>query len=126
MHLDYLLFDATDDEAGACGFDAMASVTPAHLPGLVREIEAVLGWACAAFGPPAAAEDEGDWGFALQAWDAADQPLDIAYDLTCQRVELPHGGNPPGAPNGRVTVTLTLSGSRAFGEAWSEAFPATD
>ena len=45
MELDYLLFDATDEETGSWSFDAMASVAPARLPALLREIEAVLAWA---------------------------------------------------------------------------------
>jgi hypothetical protein len=117
MQLDYLLFDFTDDEAGSCSFDAMASVLPARLPALIDEIEAVLGWAYREFGAPSAAADEGEWGFELQAMGEHEGPLEIAYDFERAGVSIPQG------LGGRVTLALTLSGSHAFGSAFRNAFP---
>lgn len=116
MRLDYLLFDATDEEDGACSFDAMASVPPDRLPALLREVEAVLGWAHRAFGAAGAA---GEWDFALQATDEEDAVVGIRLDPERGRVHLP-------APRGRTTLALTVSGSRAFAEAFREAFPEGD
>ena len=117
--LDYLIFDATDEEGGACSFDAVASVVPSRLPPLIREIEDVLGWATRQFGPPLA-DIEGEWDFALQALADPDVPLEIAYDVQRGRVVLPQ------APAGRVTLALTVTGTAAFGDAFRQAFPDLD
>jgi hypothetical protein len=121
MKLEYLLFDFTDDESGSCSFDAMASVLPAHLPGLLAEVGAVLGWAHRGFGAPAAAPDAGEWDFELQALGADDAPLEIAYEIA--------GGilfSRPPATAGRVTLALAISGSRQFCSALREAFPGSE
>jgi hypothetical protein len=117
MHLDYLLFDASDEENGACSFDAMASVLPDRLPALLREATAVLAWAHGAFGLPATGADEGEWDFALQALEEPDRPLEIRYDAGREQVSLPQ------APRGRVTVSLTVTGSPDFAAAFRKAFP---
>lgn len=120
MHLDYLLFDFSDDDAGACSFDAMACVRVARLPALVREVEAVLAWAHRAFGAPSGAGDEGGWDFELQATLEPDTPLPIAYDAQGARLSLA----PPA--EGRVTLALTLTGPGAFGAALRDTFPEPD
>ena len=116
--LDYLLFDFSDEEGGAGSFDAMASVLPDRLPALICEIETVLRWAHRAFGAPSA--DEGDWDFELQATCAPDAPLNAVYDATSGRLSL--------SPDcdARTTLSLTLSGSHAFCQAFRHAFPAAD
>ena len=116
--LDYLLFDFSDEEGGAGSFDAMASVLPDRLPALICEIETVLRWAHRAFGAPSA--DEGDWDFELQATCAPDAPLNAVYDAACGRLSL--------SPDcdARTTLSLTLSGSHAFCQAFRHAFPAAD
>lgn len=118
MQLQYLLFDASDEEGGACSFDAMASVLPAGLAALVQEVETVLRWAHRAFGTPAAGADEAEWDFDLHAVDENDAPLAISYDDRNAQVSV--------AAPGRVTLTLTVTGSRAFGAAFREAFPDPD
>lgn len=121
MPLDYLLFDASDEEAGHCSFDALASAVPARLPALAGEVEAVLGWALREFGPPAGGADAGGWDFELQAWGGHEEPLEIGFDLSTARVAMasPKSGD-------RVTVALTLSGPAGFGAAFEEAFPPAD
>ena len=117
--LSYLLFDTTDEESGACAFDAMASVLPEHLPALLAEVRAVLAWAAQLFGPPSGDCDEGDaddWAFDLQATDAAGAPLAISWDMQRAQVLL------PAALEGRVTLTLTVSGHSAFADAFRQAF----
>ena len=118
MQLDYLLFDFTDEESGSCSFDALASVLPAQLPPLIHEVEAVLGWASREFGAPwGDGAGDGEWDFALQAIGEQDVALEIGYDVERGRVLMPH------APAGRVTLALTVTGSRAFGAAFRQAFP---
>lgn len=117
--LSYLLFDATDEESGACAFDAMASVLADHLPALLAEVQAVLAWATHQFGPPSIASNEGDaddWAFDLQATDATGALLAIAWDMQGAQALL------PGALEGRLTLTLTVSGHRAFADAFRLAF----
>jgi hypothetical protein len=116
MQLEYLLFEFTDDETGHCSFDALASVLSPRFPALIQEVEGVLGWAYRNFGAPSAAEDDGEWGFELQAVGEHGVPLEITYDLDRARVCMLQ-------PLGRVTLALTVSGSRAFAEAFSDAFP---
>lgn len=120
MPLDYLLFDLTDEEGGSCSFDALASVARDRLPALLHEIEAVLGWACREFGAPAATEDQGEWDFELQAVGEPDIALEISYDAERASVCMPK------VPAGRLTIAVTLSGSRAFGDAFRQAFPDPD
>ena len=120
MQLDYLLFDFTDEESGSCSFDAMASVLPDRLPALIHEIEAVLGWAYREFGAPAAEEDQGEWDYQLQAVGETDVPLEVSYDFERARVSMPPEFR------GRATLTLTISGSSALGEAFRKAFPDPD
>lgn len=117
--LSYLLFDTTDEESGGCAFDAMASVLSDRLPALLAEVHAVLAWATHLFGPPSSAGDgvdTDDWAFDLRAIDEAGAPLDITWDLQRAQVLLP----PTVA--GRLTLTLTVSGHRAFAEAFRQAF----
>ncbi|MBK0392705.1 hypothetical protein [Ramlibacter algicola] len=115
MHLDYLLFDSTDEPGGSCSFDALASVLPARMPALCEEIAAVLGWAHRSFGAPSAFEDADGWDFHLQGSGEHDEPLQMDYDFARNRVVMP-------PPRGRVTIALTVSGSPAFASAFSEAF----
>ena len=119
MTLEYLLFELTDEETGACSFDALASVLADRLPALIHEVEAVLGWACRDFGAPASLEENGDWDFELQAVAEHDVPLDITYDREHAMVSMPR------VP-GRVTLSLTLTGSRAFAAAFTDTFPDSD
>jgi hypothetical protein len=117
MHLTYLLFDATDDDAGACSFDAMAAVAPARLAPLLAEISTVLAWAHGEFGAPSAGGDENGWDYDLQAVDDGSAPLPIRFDGRQAHLA------PPPQLGGRITVTLTVSGPAAFAHAFRQAFP---
>lgn len=121
--LHYLLFDAADDDSGGCSFDALASALPAQWPALQAEVAAVLGWARRGFGAPGGDGengDEGEWRFDLQAFDAHDAALPLAWDATGTEPRLAR------PPTGRITLALTLGGSAAFGDAFRDAFPAED
>ncbi len=118
MQLHYLDFDFSDEESGRGSFDAMASVLPDRLPALLAEIAAVLGWARAAFGPAGAMEDEGAWDHALQGIAEPDTPLEVVFDEGSGAVLL----RPAVTGPKRTTLTLTLSGSPAFCEAFRERF----
>jgi hypothetical protein len=116
MQLDYLIFDPTDEEDGACSFDAMASVLPVRLAALLAEVQAVLAWAHGMFGAPAGSGD-GEWDYELQATSDDGQAWAIAYDAARASVSMPD------APPARLTLALTVTGSRAFADAFRAAFP---
>lgn len=90
MTLQYLLFDASDDGEGTGTWDAMASVQASRLPEVMKEVQAVLAWAEAHSPGPRGPLDDGG------AWDA-DHLVQAEGDWT--------------------TVTLTLTGPWAWGEA---------
>ena len=120
MQLQYLDFDFSDEESGRGSFDAMASVVPARLPALLDEVGAVLRWASETFGAAGTLQDEGEWDYELQGVAEPDTPLEIAYDRSAGAVTLST------APSGssRITLTLTLSGSPGFCEAFRASFGA--
>lgn len=101
MQLHYLDFDFSDEESGRGSFDAMATVAPSRLPAVLAEISAVLDWARDAFGPAGALQDESEWDYELQG---TDEPASAAQS----------------------TLTLTLSGSPAFCEAFRQEFGVAD
>lgn len=117
MQLLYLDFEFSDEASGRGSFDAMASVLPDRLPALLAETAAVLRWARRAFGPPGALEGDGEWDFELQALADPGTPLPVAWDEGGGGIALA-----PAPDGARVTLTLTLSGSRAFCEGLREAF----
>ena len=88
--LQYLIFDASDDGEGTGTWDAMASVRPTELPAVWVEVQAVLAWAEQHSPGPRGPLDEGG------TWDA-DEHQQTDGDWT--------------------TVTLTLTGPWAWGEA---------
>ena len=120
MQLQYLDFDFSDEESGRGSFDAMASVLPARLPALLDEIAAVLRWAGQTFGAAGALQDEGEWDYELQAIAEPDTPLQIAYDESAGALSL----GPAADASSRITLTLTLSGSPGFCEAFRAGFGA--
>lgn len=93
--LHYLIFDASDDGADTGCWEAMASVRAADLPAVLAEMEQVLAAAERHSPGPRGALDEGG------AWDA-EQQVQTDGDWT--------------------TVTLTLTGPWAWGEALVERF----
>lgn len=91
--LKYLIFDASDDGAGNGSWEAMASVRAGDLPALWAEVQAVLAAAEASAPGPRGPLEEGG------AWDA-----DVQQHT-----------------DGRwTTITLTLTGPLAWGEALLE------
>lgn len=115
--MNYLDFDFSDEESGRGSFDAMASVLPDRLPALLAEIADVLQWAMGEFGPAGLEDDESEWGYELQGVAEPDTPLKVVYAEDGGRVTLT-----PQSGQARTTLTLTLSGSPAFCDAFRERF----
>lgn len=90
MQLQYLIFDASDDGEGTGSWEAMASVRAEALPVVMAEVRVVEAAALGdAPGPRGALDDSGVWDLDIQT-------------------------RPDG--DGRVSVTLTLTGPWDWGE----------
>lgn len=96
MALDYLIFDHSEDTEGIGTFEAMASVGPAQLDAVRKEVALVLAWAFEAFPVGHGPLDQG------HAWD---------HDLHEQAES-----------DDLHTLTLLLSGREAFCRAFAERF----
>ena len=90
MHLQFFIFDASDDGEGTGTWEAMASVRESDLPALNAEVQAVLARAMTNEPGPRGPLDE------RGSWDAEEQ-------VTCD--------------GEWTTVTLTLTGPWEWGEA---------
>lgn len=119
MTLQYLDFDYSEDDEGTGTWDAMASVAPGHLPALIGELEQVLAWAHQVFpGRRGPIDEGGDWDFDLQTLREGSVPHQLHYDTSTHRIAVLPGARDPQLH----TVTLSLSGSAAFGVALRERF----
>lgn len=95
--LRYLLFEPSLDTDGVHTFDAIASTSADESSAVMDEVARVLEWAGTHFADQEGPLDEGG------AW---------CHDLQCTQ-----------EAGGWHTVSLSLSGNAAFGEAFSAAFP---
>lgn len=119
MNLNYLDFEFSEDTEGVGLFDAMASVKPQQLASVHDEIAQVLRWAFEAFGDTrGAVEDGADWDFDLQSQQDVTMTESIDFDPASGRVQV--AGQTVGVP--RHTLTLSLSGSPAFCQAFRQVF----
>jgi hypothetical protein len=118
MSLDYLEFDFTDDADGQGTFDAMAAAAPGQLAALEAEMVQVLQWAQREFGAHAPVDDGGAWDYELHGVQEVATALDVRFDAQGARLHL----QPRAAAAPRITLTLTLTGTAAFCEAFRAAF----
>jgi len=119
MTLHYLDFDYSEDEQGNGSFDAMASTAPQHMAAVRAEIARVLDWAHAAFPDMRAPlEEGGEWDYNLEGQQEWTTHEAISYDEVTGKFSSQLG--PAGAP--RHTVTLSISGSAQFCEAFRQRF----
>lgn len=124
MNLQFLEFDRSEDTEGVVCWDALAQPAANHTAALLLEVTQLLGWASrfSAQGP-GPMDDGADWDFDLQVqlhhpnspnstptqahWLAAQQTLDI---------------HPAPGPDDRVELSLSLSGTPGFAQAFREQF----
>jgi hypothetical protein len=119
MTLRYLEFDYSEDTEGVGTFDAMASVGPAQLGALHAEVVRVLNWAVARFGAAHGPIDEGfDWDYDLQSHQEYVIHERLLFDPRSGQLCL-HPAH-PGVP--RHAVSLSITGSPAFGAALRQSF----
>jgi hypothetical protein len=123
MTLSYLVFDFSEDTEGFGTFDAMASTSPAQVNAVRSEIAQVLDWAHAAFPGMRGALGEGsEWDYDLQGMQEVTSVETLEYDERQRNFRVKVG--PAGVP--RHTVTLSVSGSQAFCDAFRERFGESD
>jgi hypothetical protein len=119
MPLNYLDFDYSEDVQGIGTFDAMASTSVQHVGSVREEIAQVLDWAHAAFpGLRAPLDEGGEWDYNLEGQQEWTAPEDIDYDEVTR--QFTSQLSPPGEP--RYTVSLSISGSQQFCEAFRQRF----
>lgn len=119
MGLRYLSFDYAEGSDGTGTLEAAASTWPEQVAAVHAEVVRVLEWAHAEFpgrrGPP---EEGFDWDYDLHGLRELTAPEALHYDEAARRVTVQAG--PTG--KARHTLTLSLSGSAQFCEAFLEAF----
>lgn len=117
--LHYLDFEYSEDQQGVGTFEAMASTQAAQAVRVHQEIAQVLHWAHTAFvGMRAPLDDGGEWDFDLQGqqeWSAAE--VWVYNETTSQLTSRRDASGPP-----RHTITLSLTGSPQFCEAFRQQF----
>jgi hypothetical protein len=119
MTLSYLDFDYSEDTDGHGSFDAMASAAPSRLAVLMQEVVCVLAWAHREFGPPASQDDSSQWDYELQGAQEVATALEVHYDAQHETLAMQPAAS---VSEPRTTLSLTLSGSSAFSEAFRRAF----
>jgi hypothetical protein len=123
MTLRYLDFEFSENTEGIVTIDAMVSVRPQDLPALQRELALVLDWAYANFPEGPGPADEGaPWDCDLQATQERSVQETLHYDPLTRRFSSTLGT----AEAVRHTVTLSISGTAAFGEAFQARFGADE
>ena len=118
--LEWLDFDYSEDADGHGSFDAMASCGTNQLAALQAEVVGVLAWANASFGPPRALDEGGDWDFEAQGVREVPIPLSVHWSPGARTLDLQAAA----AGAERVTLSLTITGTPAFCDAFRQAFAA--
>ncbi|SFU60395.1 hypothetical protein SAMN05216350_10370 [Polaromonas sp. YR568] len=119
MSLRYLNFDYAEGTDGTGTLEAMASIWPEQTPAVHAEIAKVLTWAHAEFPGRRGPLDEGfDWDYDLHGLREITAPEAVHYDEVTRQISVEAG--PAGKP--RHTLTLSLSGTPVFCEAFIQQF----
>ena len=123
MNLQLLDFDCSEDAEGVVCWDALAQPAPQHNTALLQEVAQVLRWAHSFdHEGPGPLENGANWDFDLQiTWLEEGTPA-----LVAQPRFVPSTGQLTVQPERQaqqcVALSLTLSGTPAFVQAFSEAF----
>ena len=123
MNLQLLDFDCSDDADGVVCWDALAQPDPAFNPALLQEVVRVLVWAHAFDTQgPGPLENGANWDFDLQVTlvqeGARSQVVQPRFVPSENRLTL----LPEPQAHQCMALSLTLSGTPAFVQAFSEAF----
>jgi hypothetical protein len=131
MPLHLLDFDCSEDVQGVVCWDALAQPRPQYNSALLREVAQLLAWAHAFDTPgPGSLEDGACWDFDLQvsllhdglpAQTAQPQWTPSARHNACgadERLSI----TPTPGPQQRISLSLSLSGTPGFAEAFRAQF----
>ena len=135
MNVQLLDFDCSEDAEGVVCWDALAQPQPRYNSALLQEVAKVLAWAHAfdASGP-GPLEDGASWDFDLQVRLLHDglpmQSAQILFvPLADKRNQQPSGDpsphlrlDPAPGPQQRIELSLSLSGTPGFAEAFRAQF----
>ena len=121
MDLQFLEFDCSEDAEGVVCWDALAQPLPRYRQALLNEVASVLAWAHG-WSPqgPGALEDGADFDFDLQAsalqTGQGPKAIDLVFhpgtgDIAC-------GPLLADAPDAALALSLSLSGTPAFAQAF--------
>lgn len=126
MNLQLLDFDCTEDADGVVCWDALAQPAPAYTPALLQEAAQVLHWAHGFDGQgPGPLENGAQWDFDLQ--------VTLLSDNHKPRVAMPRfvpstghlSLQPEPSAQQSLSLSLTLSGTPAFVQAFRDHFGLT-
>jgi hypothetical protein len=126
MQLQFLDFDRSEDADGMVCWDALAQPDPAHNQALLLEVAQVLGWAHRFDTQgPGPLENGANWDFDLQlTWIPPGQPPQVALPRF-----VPSTGQlwvvPEAQSRQRMALSLTVSGTAGFVDAFAEQFDLT-
>lgn len=116
--LRYLHFEASEDADGIGTLEAMASTWPEQAQAVQAEVAQVLAWAFSFAGRRGPVQEGGDWDYDLHGVREVLVPETLRYDPATGQVSAQPG--PPG--KARHTLTLTLSGTPDFCDAFRQVF----
>ena len=116
MTLEFLEFDCSEDSEGVVCWDALAQPAARHTPALLHEVTQLLAWAHR-FGPqaPGPIEDGADWDFDLHI-HCGNAPITAHWNSADQTLAL----SPNPSTNDEITLSLSISGTPAFAQAFRE------
>ena len=114
MDLQFLEFDCSEDNEGVVCWDALAQPAASHAPALLHEVTQLLAWAHR-FGPqgPGPIEDGADWDFDLHI-RVGNAPISAHWNSSNQTLAL------SSLPSDEITLSLSISGTPAFAQAFRE------
>ena len=122
MDLQLLDFDCSEDAEGVVCWDALAQPDPVHNRALLSEVAQVLAW-CHDLAPqgPGPLEDGAIWDFDLHVTRPNGvhraRPVAVRFDPATGTVHLP-----PGTDQQAMALSLSLSGTPGFAQAFREQF----
>lgn len=122
MDLQYLEFDCSEDSDGVVCWDALAQPAANHTAGLLHEVTQMLSWASRlSMQGPGPLDEGADWDFDLQVnlhnTDTPHRrPAQAHWHTAWQSLEI----HPAPAAQDRLELTLSLSGTPAFAQAFRE------
>lgn len=114
MDLQFLDFDCSEDSEGMVCWDALAQPAARHTPALLQEVTQLLAWAHR-FGPqpPGPLEDGADWDFDLHI-RCGQAPIQAHWHSASPTLHL----SPAPSPGDEITLSLSISGTPAFAQAF--------